>query len=310
MIININGEDVKLPDFLIVGAAKSGTTSLYYYLGKHYQIFMSEIKEPWFFSIVDNPPNYTSLGKPAHIKWKIEDYIELFKNVKGDLLMGEASPIYLYTYQKSIENIKRFYSKIYKKLKIVIILRDPIDRAFSQYVMFKRDNVENLSFKEAIKPDTIEQRLKDNWNVFYDYVGFGMYYNQLKAYIEEFPEVKIFLYDDLVNDQEKLLKDIYDFLNIECINIVDKEIYNKSGIPKNKFLHKLIFQQPLYLKPLKYLITKNIRSKIIHKIFELNLEKPRMDNKEKKYLNSIFEEDIKKTARLINRDLSHWLKNN
>ncbi len=311
MIIHIKGEKVKLPDFLIVGAARSATTSLYYYLRKHSQIFMSAIKEPYFFSFMNNPPNYVSPIKLDIVKWKIEDYIELFKGAKDNQVIGEASTSYLYTYPTSIENIKRIYGANYKKLKIIIMLRNPVDRAYSQYLVFKRDNVEYLSFKEATKPDMIKKRLGDNWNIYYDYIGFGMYYDQIRAYVEEFPETRIFLYDDLLKNPENLLKDIYAFLNIGFINISGKERYNQSGIPKNKSIHNLLINSiPFVFKPFKKLLPKNIGTKIKYKMFEMNLKKPDSDDKERGCLSSIFEEDIKKTAQLINRDLSIWLAAN
>ena len=121
MLIQTGSKEAKLPDFLIVGAARSATTSLFYYLKNYGEIYMPVRKEPWFFSYADNPPNYSSPGA-YDVVYKLEDYITLFKAARSDQIIGEASPSYLFTYAAAIRNIKDVYGELYKKLKIIIIL--------------------------------------------------------------------------------------------------------------------------------------------------------------------------------------------
>ena len=307
MIVNYKAKEIKLPDFLIVGAAKSGTTSLYYYLRHHSDIFMSFLKEPWFFSFVNSPPNYAS-PEPLHgVIWKLEDYIDLFKDSKSNQLMGEASPSYLYTYERTIKDIKNIYGENYKKLKIIIILRNPVERAFSQFMMFKRENMEQLDFKHALSLETIEARLKNNWNIFYDYIGFGLYFNQVNAFANEFPSLKILFYDDLVENQTLVLKELCEFLNIDFLNDLKLNRYNKSGIPRINYLNKLI-TEPSWLKNVvKIISSQEFRQKIKHKIFELNLKSAHMSKMEKGYLSVIFNDDVHNLSNLLNRDLTVWL---
>lgn len=301
MIIEREGKRIKLPDFLIVGAAKSGTTSLYYYLKQHPQIFLPEIKEPWFFSFMDSPPSYVSPDPLKGVIWRLEDYLKLFDFSKDGQIIGEASPSYLYTYQTTIKNIKKVYGKRYKDLKIIIILRNPVDRAWSQYMHFKRDLIEPLDFEEAIKPEVIRWRLENNWSIFYDYIGFGMYYEQINAYINNFPQVKIFLYDDLKNKTEQLLKEVFIFLNVDKDFIPSniKKIYNQSGIIRWQALspiYKIIIDNKSLLKrSVKLILPRkirvNLKEMIIYKIF---LKKKTLPPDIREKLSDIYKEEMLK----------------
>ena len=202
MIVNYKGKEAKVPDFMIVGAAKSGTTSLHHYLGQHPEIFMPKVKELFFFSFMDSPPNLSAndplRGRTVH---RLEDYIEHFKAAKENQIVGESCPSYLYTYKNTIRNVKTVYQEKYIDLKIIIVLRNPAERAWSHFTMKKNYEQEPLdNFKEAVGPELVDRRLKEGWNIGYDYIGFGMYYEQVKAFLEEFPHVKLLLYDDFCND--------------------------------------------------------------------------------------------------------------
>ena len=120
MIINYKGKKAKLPDFLFVGAARSGTTTLYHHLMQNPQIFMPKVKQLWFFSFMDAPPEWVreraQRGLPTIIK--LDDYISYFAKASDSQVMGEACPIYLYKYSDTIRNIKRVYREKHKDLII------------------------------------------------------------------------------------------------------------------------------------------------------------------------------------------------
>ncbi len=308
MRIEIDNKKINLPDFLIVGAAKSGTTSLYYYLKKNPYIFMSESKEPWFFTFVDNPPEYISPDPLAGVIFKTDQYIELFKNAKDNQIIGEASPSYLYKYEESIKNIKRLYGENYKKLKIIIIIRNPARRAWSMYNHFKKNLNEPLEFKKAINSEIIRDRMKNNWNIFYDYIGVGEYYDQINAYFTEFSNVKIFLFEELQKDSLNVIKEITDFLGVDS-NLDLKhgtKIYNKSGQFNNKYKLLLPFYK-WYINPdnllrrnVKKILPLKIRRIIDRKIQECFLKRYKMDrNLEKQIINRYYMENIKKLQNLL-----------
>ncbi|MFW6230136.1 MAG: sulfotransferase domain-containing protein, partial [Halanaerobium sp.] len=130
----------RLPDFLIVGAAKSGTTSLYHYLKAHPSIYMPDIKEPCFFSSYSVP--YETFKKniyPANEKNRVREldrYKKIFATSEQYKSCGEASTHYLFQFEVSINNIKKIYNEQYKQLKIIIILRNPIKAAYSNFRMW------------------------------------------------------------------------------------------------------------------------------------------------------------------------------
>ena len=273
---------------------------------------MSSVKEPKFFtSLFLNFP-FKGIGDDGVEKGLIKnyaDYIKLFEQVKKEKAIGEASADYLYFYKNTILEIKRYL----KNPKIIIILRNPVDRAFSAYTHLVRDNREFLSFEEGLKKE--EERKNNNWEFIWYYKEVGLYYNQVKAYLENFDNVKIYLYDDLKKDRLGLVQDIYGFLEVDDSFVPENlnEKYNVSGVPKNKLIHNFFYQDNIIktiIKPIAKAILpdRKKRQKIINKIIQKNLQKPEMKPETREYLKNYFRKDILKLQDLIDRDLSHWLK--
>ncbi|WP_022671139.1 sulfotransferase family protein [Hippea alviniae] len=302
--------NTRLPNFLIVGAAKAGTTSLYYYLREHPEIYLSDIKELRFFSNMEG--NFQGPGDEnvnKSVSKSIDEYESFFEKINGEKAIGDISPDYLYYFKNSIDNIKNFLLNP----KIIIVLRNPIDRAFSQYLHFTRDGRETLSFEKALK---LENRRKElNWEWAWFYKDVGLYYNQVKAYLENFENVKIYLYDDLMNNRLGVVQDIYRFLEVDD-NFVPESLnekFNVSGIPKNRFLHEFLSKDSLVKKLIRPVVRtvmpdREKRQKLINKIMQKNLKKPKMKPETREYLKQFYKEDILKLQDLINRDLSHWLE--
>src|SRR6056297_715161 len=172
-----------LPDFLVVGASKSGTSSIYHYLKQHPDIFLSdEQKEGRYFSRMKgnfNGPGDSGINE--YIIPDIEHYRPLFNNHSNEKAVGDISPEYLYFHQQAIPLIKKILGD---ETKIIIILRSPVERAFSGYMHFKRDKRESLSFEEALEKE--EERLNNNWIWAWQYKNSGLYYKQVKAYLDNF----------------------------------------------------------------------------------------------------------------------------
>lgn len=298
-----------LPNFLIVGAAKSGTTSLYHYLKQHPDIFIPERKECRFFS--DMPGKYSGPGDEIvnnRIIKDISEYKSLFSSNHEKKARGDISPDYLYFYKKSINNIKKYLGS---QVKIIIILRNPVERAFSQYLHFFRDNREVLSFEEALRSE--EQRRQNNWEWAWRYKDVGFYYNQVKAYNENFSNIKIYLYGDLTKDPLTLLKNLCLFLEVNHKFIPDiSKKYNVSFIPKSNLVHNFLNQPNVIKNILKPFLKPFLSDKQLGELVEnakmINLYKPKMKKETRKHLIDIYREDILKLQDLIKRDLSHWLK--
>ncbi len=290
------------PDFLVVGAAKSGTTSLFHYIDQHPSIYIPALKECRFFSQL--PKNFNGLGAEFFPNSGItdeEEYFELFKGYE-DKVCGDISNDYLYYYEGSIKNIKKYLSN---DVKIVIILRNPIDRAYSNYMHASRDGWEDCSFEEALEKE--ESRIKNNWAWPYHYVKVGKYYNQVEAYLDNFENIKIYLFGDL-KDKSDFFDNLFGFLEVDKINLEINERFNISGYPKNRKLQNFLNKKNIIKNIIKPFIPKSIREKIVKTLKNKNLEKIPMKQEIREKLKDIFKEEIEKLSKLINMDLSHWLK--
>ncbi len=285
-----------LPNFLIVGAPKAGTTSLHQYLSQHPEIFMSNPKELNFFSnqeIKEQELYYDNFRINS-----LERYKDIFAGSIGEKAIGEASVSYLF-YPKTPKKIK----EIIPDAKIIILLREPISRAYSHYLMDYRLGYVNLSFD-----DVVFKRKKDkNIDLFYQqYIFLGLYYEQVKRYIDIFGKdsVRIYFQDDFKNDPAHILLDVYNFLGVDSgfCHEIEKE-HNVFSMPKNKIIYLL------YRSSLRSLIASLLPSNIKEKIIEITFEKkqkPKMSKQTKKYLYDIYRDDIVNLEKLIGVDLNSW----
>ncbi len=283
-------------DFFIVGAPKAGTTSLYHYLSEHPETDMSILKEPNYFSEKSIKDNYLYY-KSYPIK-KLSRYHSLFKN--NNLIKGEASVSYLY-YKDVAKSIKAYNSSA----RIIIMLRDPIERAFSHYLMDFRlglinDTFENIIFQKS--------NLSNSKTYFQQYVKLGEYTNQIKRYFNEFPSEQILVvdYDDFKNKTSDVVKKVYKFLNID-INF-SPELNNKHNarfIVNNRLL-KFLFSKIIIRKVMNLIFPKFIKSFIKNQFF--NNKPPILLSSSRLYLRQYFKKDIENLSNFLQKDYSKWIK--
>jgi hypothetical protein len=295
------------PQFIVVGTARAGTTSLNSYLLQHPDIFLPVIKEPCFFSFAGEKLDYKR-GKFAFSINSIDAYSALYKKAELGQITGEISTPYLYLHQKTIANIKKFHND-YRSIKIIILLRDPVERAYSQYLWRVRDGREELSFEEAISIEP--KRMKENYSFDYFYVDRGKYYEQVKAYLENFNDVKIVLFDDLKANAQRELAAICKFLHVDDQFIfVKRTEQNASFLPKSTLLSKLLTMESKTKFKIMNRIPENIKTSIkeqFRKFNSSNVKTPPMKAETEKKLRLEFRDDVLNLQRLIGRDLSHWL---
>lgn len=300
-----------LPNFLIVGAAKSGTTSLYHYLKNHPEIFLSKRKEGIFFSGLKGFNGIGSREYNERIIKNIKDYQELFQDVSNEKVIGDASPDYLFYYKESIDRIIKHLGN---DVKIIIILRNPIHRAFSNYTFYTKLNLEKKSFRDAL--DQEDKRAKLNYRWAFRYKEGGLYFKQVKAYKDAFKNIIILNFDDLQANPQNVIKKLFKFLNVNADYDVDTtKKYNASGIPSNRFLHyfltkKFIIKTILYkiLKPFVLIFfTKNDIKIFLKKIVAKNLNRKVPSKKDRKYLQNFYKKDILKLQEIVEFDVKKWL---
>jgi len=288
-----------LPNFIIVGAPKAGTTSLYHYLSGHSEVFMSEPKEVNYFS--KDEIEEQGLYYKAFKAKNLAEYKKLFIDVNNEKAIGEGSVSYLF-YPKTAAKIK----EIIPNVKIIILLRNPVERGYSHYLMDYRMGLTNLSYEEIVYKTS---RHKDINLYYQQFVELGLYYEQVKRYLDIFgkEQVKIYLQEDLRNKSEKVILDLYDFLNISDSCTIDTtQEHNAFSMPKNKLIHKLYASHTIRIVT-KTIFSNVLKEKVKNLFFERK-KKPKLDKKLKEDLQNLYREDIKKLEQLIGRDLSKWYK--
>lgn len=204
-----------LPNFLIVGAHKGASTSLHHYAGEHPQVYMSPQKETRFF-IADFyrrlPADYPADRREYLLKQAIstlEDYEAQFAGVRDEIAVGEATPQYLYLYEMAIPGIR----KVLGAPKIAMILRDPVERAYSAWRMINRNGGCPPSFEAFIEREP--EYVAGNWPPAFHAIHMGFYARQVRAWREAFPDVLVLLHDEMVRDPGALMARFYAWLGVD-----------------------------------------------------------------------------------------------
>lgn len=306
---NMEECDICLPNFLIAGASKCGTTSLYYYLKEHPEIFMSRIKEPAFFlwQITGTPGNGIGDKRRVMIR-SLEDYLELFRGSEGKKAVGEASVHNLYHSNKTIGHIKNLLGDP----KIIIVLRDPVERAFSAYMHLVRDNREFLPFEQAL--DQEAERIRKGWSSTWYYKDGGFYFRRVRDYLENFTSVKVSFFEDLKNDALLFTQDIYRFLEVDASFTPDaKARYNTAGRPRYRRLNSFFIKRPSVVQSFTRAAGKTVLgdekwAKLRDSLRARILVKEKMRPETREYLRQLYAKDILQLQELLGRDLGCWLE--
>lgn len=300
-----------MPNFLIIGAPKSATTSLYEYLKQHPEIYMSPNKEPHFFAFEGKQPDFCGPGDAD--AWinkfsivNLAEYQQQFECVTTEKAIGEASTMYLYLPQ-SPERIKHYIPDV----KLIVILRHPVDRGFSHFLNLRRDGREWLTdFARALAEE--DQRIQKHWAPAWHYKQVGLYARQIQRYFQLFDQeqIKIYLYEEWRENPKEIMRDIFQFLEVDDTWAPDmSEKHNVSSfVHKNKNIHNFLTKPNLMKDILRKVIPARIRQPMSAKVFRKNMDTPPKLNPElRQQLIPEFREDILNLQEVIDRDLSSWL---
>lgn len=202
------------PDFFLVGAPKAGTSALHSALAQHPQLFLSSPKEPKYYMCGDSPPPAYKGPGDAHSNqewiWQRERYLQLFDGAAEDQLAGESTPFYLYN-----RDARRRIAADRPDAKLVAVLRDPVDRAYSNWMHLWMDGLEpRADVVEAVRREP--RRVDDGWAPFWHYQGLGMYGRQVADLFDHFPREQVLLlrYRELVDTPDAALGRVFDFLGV------------------------------------------------------------------------------------------------
>jgi hypothetical protein len=297
-----------LPNFLLAGAAKCGMSSVYYALKQHPDVFVSTPKEPDFFFAQFSKIPTNGIGDDCYnIVQKKDEYYRLFENAAGKKAIGEASHTNLYHHRKTIPLIKHYLGDP----KIIIILRNPVERAFAAYSELVLEGREFLSFEEALRQEP--ERIAEGWRPTWYYQDLGFYACQVKAYYDYFSMIKVCLFDDLKRDPVSLVKDIYRFLKVDDTFIPDMTAdYNISGVPKSTLFKSLFRRKPPLQNVVSFLgktiFTEDGWARVREKLKAKLLAKNAIMKPETRHnLKNLYRADIMKLQDCLDRDLSSWL---
>jgi len=293
---------VTLPNFIILGAQKAGTTSLYYYLDQHPDIFMSPVKEPHFFNnegggrLYDGP-----YPGPARRISKVEEYESLFGGATNERAIGEASPSYLY-----LPEVPARMERHVPEARLIAVLRDPAERAYSAFLHTVRTGREPLDdFRAALRAE--EGRIRENWHHLYHYKARGLYHEQLLRYHEAFgrDNVRVYLYEDLGKNPVAVFQDVCRFLDVNDTFVPDTSVrYNASGVPRNSVVSALVKKSGAIAPALKRVVPFGARQKMKGRVFA---KPPPFPEEARGELVEYYREDVLRLQALIGRDLSGWL---
>ena len=281
------------PNLFIIGAAKSGTTSLYQYLKQHPQVFMSAVKEPHYFSRVESG---TGFSQPVTA---MQDYLQLFAEGGGYPIRGESSTSYLWCDKAAV----RLQAQI-PQAQVVAILRDPIERAYSHYLMDVRASRQSLSFYEALQEDY--GRSQKGWHVSNLYVELGLYSHQLRTYYQVFDraQIKVLLFSDLVQNPLYVLQDVCTFLDVDLQPLADLQMnvaHNPHMVSRDalKYLQWFVRLRQLYQSfvPLAW------RASFRNRWLIMPGSKPIIDDEAKSFLREMYAPEVDDLEMLLEQPL-------
>ena len=292
---------MSLPNYLFIGAAKSATTTFFDILKKHEDIFVPKFKEPHFFNIDEN---YLK-----GLDWYKKTY---FKDINNESIIIDFTPTYLY-YKLCAE---RIFDSLGPNVKFVIILRNPVDRAYSHYNHSKRDGHEVSSFEDAIKLENERiEKFRDKNDFLSElrcsYISQGLYFEMISAYLKYFDLNNFFIINfesEVVQNLDQTLLKLSKFLKLDLSNL-DYEIHsNKSGKPKYKLLQNIITNNNLFRKILKMIVPQKQRQIIRNKIKNFNKEDfvylQLSEEKRRQLFEKYFRKDIMKLEGLIGKKMN------
>ena len=284
-----------VPNFMIIGVAKAGTTSLFRYLDQHPQVFMCPMKGTNFFGYEDACAWRPDEGDPPllrHFQVRTFDaYEAMFAGASGEIAVGEASPQYF-----RCPTAARRIRQCLPEVKLVASLRNPADRAFSGFLMRTRRGEKVKSVYDELNSDS-------------SHVIEGFYYRRLKRYFDIFPrrQVKICVFEEFKRDPRAVLADLFAFLGVDRNFVPDTSVrHNPAGVPKSRLMNRLYYN-PIVIRAAKAVLPANMQG-VAKRLRGQNLQlPPKCPADLRADLLRLYRDDILKLETLLDRNLSMWL---
>ncbi|MGB1548266.1 MAG: sulfotransferase domain-containing protein [Alphaproteobacteria bacterium] len=284
------------PDFFLVGAMKAGTTAVHSFMQKHVRIFAPKFKEPFYFL---GPEEAERVPPELRVATR-EAYLALYSDANPFQKKGDFSATYLWS-----RHAARLIHEHNPNAKIIVVLRNPIERAYSHYSAHVRDGFDRRPFRQAIEEEV--EALKRGPVPVPQYISCGLYGSQIERYFEQFGQeaVLITFFDELTDEPLPVLEKMFAHIGAGCPdpNQPFTQIH-KSGVPANS-LANVIYKYRHYAMPLLKTIFPD---RLIHGIRDRYILKqsPILSEEDRRRLREIFAKEIATVERLTGRDLSAW----
>jgi hypothetical protein len=288
-----------LPNFIGIGVAKAGTTSISRYLAQHPQVYMCPIKATNFFGYEDARDwRWHEEGDPPLLRnfpvKTFEEYQGMFAGASTQLAIGEVSPQYF----RCPTAARRIHERL-PGVKLFASLRNPAERAFSGLLMRTRRGEAVAGFREELTPRA-------------GHVKEGFYYARLKRYLDLFPreQVKVFLFDDFKQDPTGIVADLFGFLGVDPAFTVDTSVqHNPAAVPRVRLLNRLLYNATLARMARTFFPAAPALKPLLKRVRLLNLQRtPKLPPDLRAELIKLYREDILRLQELLGRDLSVWLE--
>jgi hypothetical protein len=232
-----------------------------------------------------------------------EEYQSFYAKVAHQSAVGEISPSYFYFSEVSHQIKEELHDP-----KIIIILRNPIEKAFSQYMHLVRDNREILDFYDALMAE--RERIDRGWAAIWRYAESSLYCSRVQTYLGAFGErnVRLFLYDDLVKSPERLVRELLEFIDVDPQRPIDfGKVHNRSGKPRSRFVANLLTRPNPLRDMVKRLLPSEATYMLKLRLQDLNTgAKGSVDSRSRAYLKDYCTEDVQALQQIVGRPLT-WL---
>jgi hypothetical protein len=301
-----SGKAPAWPNFFIVGAANSGTTSLYTWLKQHPEVFLPALKEPHYFAQVR--PSFEQRYLRTYVTEETA-YLKLFRRGAVYRVIGEASPSYLFDAEAPL----RIHSVV-PQAKIVILLRDPVERAHSHYLMDVREGVQDRDFYQAVEEDWY--RSQKGWGRSHLYVELGLYAKQVDRYLSTFgsQQVLILMFEEMkgaAHNGKSALAKVLRFLDVDVsyLDQIDTSYAENSfGVARWSWARRLAGSNRVrrvgqILVPPSLGSNQAVKRLIFQRFFVKPGPRPEVDRRARDFLCSIFDPDIRALEERLDRRL-------
>ena len=293
------------PNFLIAGAPKCGTTSLYKCLESHPDISFCYPKEPHYFSQTSKVLPYCGpgdhlLNSSKYKSISYSQYQNMFTSSRTKLI-GDASADYI-LFPESLRLIKSAVGDI----PVIVILRNPVDRAYSAYRNMVERGWEDASFEKALRLE--KDRILKNWDFMWHYKSCSFYADRVELLTQTFSKVKILVYEEFFPNFEEQIKETLLFLDLPDNGFIPHAVHtNKTGTSRYRFLSRIKSNEKIKHLSRK-LLNQHLRASIKNKINTINTKQEQTIDATEILSPTVFENDIEKLEQILNRDFSIWKK--